>query len=124
MIAGLETVSKGTIRIGDRDVTHLRPGLRNCSMVFQNYALYPHMTVRENIGYGMRVRGEPRPEIDAKIAEAARILGLEPSLCRRPKHLSGRQRQRVALGRALVRDPDHFLFHEPLSTLDAQPRKP
>src|SRR3546814_589631 len=122
MIAGLEMASEGIVRIGDRDVTHLRPGLRNCSMVFQNYALYPHMTVRENIGYGMRVRGQPRSEIDAKIAEAARILGLEPYLDRRPKHLSGGQRQRVAIGRAIVRAPDVFLFDEPLSNLAAKAR--
>mgnify|MGYP001394870005 CR=1 FL=1 len=122
MIAGLEPVSEGTIRIGDRDVTDLRPGLRNCSMVFQSYALYPHMTVRDNIGYGMRVRGESRARIESKIAEAARILGLEPYLDRRPKHLSGGQRQRVAIGRAIVRNPDVFLFDEPLSNLDAKLR--
>src|SRR5271155_1672411 len=96
MIAGLEGTTSGTIRIGDRDVTQLRPGLRNCAMVFQNYALYPHMSVRENIGYGMKVRREPKAEIDAKIKEAARILGLDPYLDRRPKQLSGGQRQRVA----------------------------
>jgi multiple sugar transport system ATP-binding protein len=122
MIAGLEAASGGTIRIGDRDVTQLRPGLRNCAMVFQNYALYPHMTVRENIGYGMKVRGESKAEIAAKIANAARILGLDPYLDRRPKQLSGGQRQRVAIGRAIVRDPDVFLFDEPLSNLDAKLR--
>jgi multiple sugar transport system ATP-binding protein len=122
MIAGLEGTTSGTIRIGDRDVTQLRPGLRNCAMVFQNYALYPHMSVRENIGYGMKVRGEPKAEIDAKIKEAARILGLDPYLDRRPKQLSGGQRQRVAIGRAIVRDPDVFLFDEPLSNLDAKLR--
>ncbi|OWJ59883.1 ABC transporter ATP-binding protein [Inquilinus limosus] len=122
MIAGLEAATGGTIRIGDRDVTQLRPGLRNCAMVFQNYALYPHMTVRENIGYGMKVRGEPKAAIDGKIKEAARVLGLEPYLDRRPKQLSGGQRQRVAIGRAIVRDPDVFLFDEPLSNLDAKLR--
>ncbi|MEO3431942.1 sn-glycerol-3-phosphate ABC transporter ATP-binding protein UgpC [Inquilinus sp. CAU 1745] len=122
MIAGLERVSDGVVRIGDRDVTQFRPGLRNCSMVFQNYALYPHMTVRENIGYGMKVRGEAKGEIARKIEEAARILDLEPYLDRRPKQLSGGQRQRVAIGRAIVRDPDVFLFDEPLSNLDAKLR--
>jgi multiple sugar transport system ATP-binding protein len=122
MIAGLEGTTSGTIRIGDRDVTQLRPGLRNCAMVFQNYALYPHMSVRENIGYGMKVRREPKAEIEAKIKEAARILGLDPYLDRRPKQLSGGQRQRVAIGRAIVRDPDVFLFDEPLSNLDAKLR--
>ena len=122
MIAGLETATDGVIAIGEREVTHLRPGLRNCAMVFQNYALYPHMTVRENIGYGMKVRGVDAAEIDRKIVEAARILELEPYLERRPKHLSGGQRQRVAIGRAIVRDPDVFLFDEPLSNLDAKLR--
>ncbi len=122
MVAGLETVSSGRIRIGTREVTDLRPGLRNCAMVFQNYALYPHMTVRENISYGMRVRGVPRAEAEAKVQEAARILGLEPFLDRRPKNLSGGPRPRVAIGRAIVRDPDVFLFDEPLSNLDAKLR--
>jgi multiple sugar transport system ATP-binding protein len=122
MIAGLESASGGEIRIGERDVTWLRPGLRNCSMVFQNYALYPHMTVRRNIGYGMKVRGVEPAERDRRIAEAARILGLEPYLERRPRALSGGQRQRVAIGRAIVRDPDVFLFDEPLSNLDAKLR--
>ncbi len=122
MIAGLETATDGVIRIGENDVTNLRPGLRNCAMVFQNYALYPHMTVRENIGYGMKVRGVESAEIDRQITEAARILELEPYLERRPKHLSGGQRQRVAIGRAIVRDPDVFLFDEPLSNLDAKLR--
>ncbi|MGP1397093.1 MAG: ABC transporter ATP-binding protein [Inquilinaceae bacterium] len=122
MIAGLETATEGTIRIGERDVTQLRPGLRNCSMVFQNYALYPHMSVRDNIGYGMKVRGMDKDERDRRIADAARILGLEPYLDRRPKHLSGGQRQRVAIGRAIVRDPEVFLFDEPLSNLDAKLR--
>ena len=122
MIAGLETASSGTIRIGDRDVTELRPGLRNCSMVFQNYALYPHMTVAENIGYGMKVRGTPRAEIDKAVTEAARILNLGSYLARKPSALSGGQRQRVAMGRAIVRQPDVFLFDEPLSNLDAKLR--
>ncbi|TDQ83224.1 carbohydrate ABC transporter ATP-binding protein (CUT1 family) [Dongia mobilis] len=122
MIAGLELPTTGTVRIGERDVTNLRPGLRNCSMVFQNYALYPHMTVAENIGYGMRVRGTPKSEIDAAVKDAARILNLDPYLDRRPKQLSGGQRQRVAIGRAIVRNPDVFLFDEPLSNLDAKLR--
>jgi multiple sugar transport system ATP-binding protein len=122
MIAGLETVTSGTIRIGNRDVTDVRPGLRNCAMVFQNYALYPHMTVGENIGYGMKVRGEGRAHIEKTVKEVARILELEPYLDRRPKQLSGGQRQRVAIGRAIVRSPDVFLFDEPLSNLDAKLR--
>ena len=122
MIAGLEAVSGGTIRIGDRDVTELGPGLRNCSMVFQNYALYPHMTVAQNIGYGMKVRGTPLAEIGAAVREAARMLDMEPYLERRPRQLSGGQRQRVAIGRAIVRRPDVFLFDEPLSNLDAKLR--
>ncbi|QPF83143.1 sn-glycerol-3-phosphate ABC transporter ATP-binding protein UgpC [Bradyrhizobium genosp. L] len=122
MIAGLETVSSGTIRIGNRDVTQLRPGLRNCAMVFQNYALYPHMTVGENIGYGMKVRGEPRAGIEKAVKDVARVLDLEQYLDRRPKQLSGGQRQRVAIGRAIVRSPDVFLFDEPLSNLDAKLR--
>jgi len=122
MIAGLETVSAGSVHIGERDVTHVRSGLRNCSMVFQNYALYPHMTVAENIGYGMKVRGTPRAEIEAAVAGAAKILNLEPYLKRKPSALSGGQRQRVAIGRAIVRQPDVFLFDEPLSNLDAKLR--
>jgi multiple sugar transport system ATP-binding protein len=122
MIAGLETVTGGTIRIGNRDVTDLRPGLRNCAMVFQNYALYPHMTVAENIGYGMKVRGGARGEIAKAVQDVARILELEKYLDRRPKQLSGGQRQRVAIGRAIVRSPDVFLFDEPLSNLDAKLR--
>jgi multiple sugar transport system ATP-binding protein len=122
MIAGLETATSGTILIGDRDVTDQRPGLRNCSMVFQNYALYPHMTVAENIGYGMKVRGLPKEEIAAAVTEAGRILNLGPYLHRKPRELSGGQRQRVAIGRAIVRKPDVFLFDEPLSNLDAKLR--
>jgi multiple sugar transport system ATP-binding protein len=122
MIAGLEPVTSGTIRIGSRDVTQLRPGLRNCAMVFQNYALYPHMTVAENIGYGMKVRGEPRGNIEKAVKDVARVLDLDQYLDRRPKLLSGGQRQRVAIGRAIVRSPDVFLFDEPLSNLDAKLR--
>ncbi len=122
MIAGLEEASTGTIRIGERDVTGLRPGLRNCSMVFQNYALYPHMTVADNIGYGMKVRGTAKEEIDRSVAEAARVLNLGAYLARKPSALSGGQRQRVAIGRAIVRQPDVFLFDEPLSNLDAKLR--
>src|SRR5882724_13155655 len=120
MIAGLETVTSGTIRIGNRYVTQLQPGLRNCAMVFQNYALYPQMTVGDNIGYGMKVRGEPRAGIEKAVKDVARVLDLEQYLDRRPKQLSGGQRQRVAIGRAIVRSPDVFLFDEPLSNLDAK----
>lgn len=122
MIAGLEQTTSGEIRIGERDVTTLRPGLRNCSMVFQNYALYPHMTVAENIGYGMKVRGTPKEDVNAAVANAARILNLGAYLNRKPSALSGGQRQRVAIGRAIVRQPDVFLFDEPLSNLDAKLR--
>ena len=122
MLAGLETVSTGEIRINGREVTHERPGARDCAMVFQNYALYPHMSVRENIGYAMKVHGTDRVEIDRRVAEAARLLGLEPYLDRKPRLLSGGQRQRVAMGRALVREPAAFLFDEPLSNLDAKLR--
>ena len=122
MLAGLETVSSGRILFGERDVTDVRPGLRNCSMVFQNYALYPHMTVAQNIGYGMKVRGVPEEERRQAVEEAARVLDLTPYLDRRPKNLSGGQRQRVAIGRAIVRSPDVFLFDEPLSNLDAKLR--
>ncbi len=122
MIAGLEEVTGGEIWFGDRNVTEVRPGLRNTSMVFQNYALYPHMTVAENIAYGMKVRGVPKTEIAAAVHKAAEILNLGPYIARRPKTLSGGQRQRVAIGRALVRNPDIFLFDEPLSNLDAKLR--
>ena len=122
MIAGLEEVSGGHIRFGERDVTRLRPGKRNCAMVFQNYALYPHMTVGQNITYGMRVRGTPPDKVQEALADAARILNLEPYLQRLPKQLSGGQRQRVAIGRAIVRHPDVYLFDEPLSNLDAKLR--
>ncbi|MCF1709293.1 sn-glycerol-3-phosphate ABC transporter ATP-binding protein UgpC [Tabrizicola sp. J26] len=122
MIAGLEETSDGTIRIGTRDVTRMDPSERGVAMVFQTYALYPHMTVAENMGFGLKMTGHPRAEIDRKVAEAARILKLDQLLQRKPKALSGGQRQRVAIGRAIVRGPEVFLFDEPLSNLDAELR--
>lgn len=122
MIAGLETASAGQISIGARDVTHIDPSERGVAMVFQTYALYPHMTVAENMGFGLKMTGHPKTEVDAKVAEAARVLKLEPLLARKPKALSGGQRQRVAIGRAIVRGPEVFLFDEPLSNLDAELR--
>jgi multiple sugar transport system ATP-binding protein len=122
MIAGLEEISSGDIRIGSRLVNDLAPRQRNISMVFQSYALYPHMTVRENMGFTLKIAGRPEAEIRQAVADAARILDIEPLLDRRPAHLSGGQRQRVAMGRAIVRDPDVFLFDEPLSNLDAKLR--
>jgi multiple sugar transport system ATP-binding protein len=122
ILAGLETATSGRVRIKGRDVTEVRPGERDIAMVFQNYALYPHMTVRENIGYAMKVHGTPKAEIEARVAEAAKLLALDPYLDRKPKNLSGGQRQRVAIGRALVRQPEVFLFDEPLSNLDAKLR--
>jgi multiple sugar transport system ATP-binding protein len=122
MIAGLENVSGGEIRIGDRVVNHLPPKARDVAMVFQNYALYPHMTVAANMGFSLRLRGAPRAEIEARVKRAADILGLAPLLGRYPRQLSGGQRQRVAMGRAIVRDPQVFLFDEPLSNLDAKLR--
>jgi lactose/L-arabinose transport system ATP-binding protein len=122
MVAGLEDTSGGAIRIGNRDVTQADPSERGVAMVFQTYALYPHMTVAENMGFGLKMTGHPRAEIDRKVAEAARILKLEPLLARKPKALSGGQRQRVAIGRAIVRGPEVFLFDEPLSNLDAELR--
>jgi multiple sugar transport system ATP-binding protein len=122
MVAGLEEANGGRIVIDCKDVTNLRPGLRNCAMVFQNYALYPHMTIYENIAYGMKVRGEPAEKIRQKVQAASEVLGLERYLDRKPKQLSGGQRQRVAIGRAIVRDPAVFLFDEPLSNLDAKLR--
>jgi ABC-type sugar transport system ATPase subunit len=119
MLAGLETVTSGKIRIDDRDVTELAPRDRDVAMVFQDYGLYPHMSVRENLSLGLRLRKIPNHEIDRRVAWAAGILGLEPLLDRKPKALSGGQRQRVAMGRAMVREPKVFLFDEPLSNLDA-----
>jgi multiple sugar transport system ATP-binding protein len=119
MIAGLESVTAGTIRISGADVTRLAPGARGVAMVFQHYALYPHMTVYDNMAFGMRNVGVPKAEIRRRIGEAARVLELEPFLLRRPEQLSGGQRQRVAIGRALVKEPVAFLFDEPLSNLDA-----
>jgi lactose/L-arabinose transport system ATP-binding protein len=122
MIAGLEETTGGTMRIGARDVTRIDPSERGVAMVFQTYALYPHMTVAENMGFGLKMTGHPKAETAAKVAEAARILKLEPLLDRKPKALSGGQRQRVAIGRAIVRGPEVFLFDEPLSNLDAELR--
>ena len=122
MVAGLEEISGGTIRIGDREVNDVPPKDRDIAMVFQNYALYPHMTVRENMAFGLKLRKFPRGEIEARVNEAAAILGLGKYLDRRPKALSGGQRQRVAVGRAIVRKPAVFLFDEPLSNLDAKMR--
>jgi multiple sugar transport system ATP-binding protein len=122
MIAGLESPTAGRVLIGERDVTALPPQERDIAMVFQSYALYPHMTVRENLAFGLRMRGAARAEIGVRVENAARALGLEPVLGRKPSQLSGGQRQRVALGRAMVRDPQVFLFDEPLSNLDAKLR--
>ncbi|SFV38274.1 sn-glycerol 3-phosphate transport system ATP-binding protein [Devosia crocina] len=122
MIAGLETISDGTISIGGSVVNHKEPAERDIAMVFQNYALYPHMTVRQNLEYGLKNRGTPRDEIDRRVNEAARILEISPFLERKPRQLSGGQRQRVAMGRAIVRQPKAFLFDEPLSNLDAKLR--
>src|SRR6476469_6206171 len=122
MIAGLEEISGGEIRIGDRVVNNLPPGSRDVAMVFQNYALYPHMTVAENIGFSLRMHKVPKPEQRQRIAETAKIIGLEDHLNRKPRQLSGGQRQRVAMGRAIVREPQVFLMDEPLSNLDAKLR--
>jgi multiple sugar transport system ATP-binding protein len=122
MIAGLEEVTEGSISIGERDVTDLPPRARDVAMVFQSYALYPHMTVRENLGYGLKVRKTPKREIAERVTSAAELLGLEELLDRRPAALSGGPRQRVAVGRAIVREPKAFLMDEPLSNLDAKLR--
>jgi sn-glycerol 3-phosphate transport system ATP-binding protein len=122
MIAGLESVTAGAISIGGVVINQKEPAERDIAMVFQNYALYPHMTVRQNLEYGLKNRGTPRPEIDRRVDEAARILEITPFLERKPRQLSGGQRQRVAMGRAIVRQPKAFLFDEPLSNLDAKLR--
>jgi multiple sugar transport system ATP-binding protein len=122
IIAGLEEVTDGEVVIGDQIVTDLAPKRRDIAMVFQNYALYPHMTVAQNIAIGLKLRKRPKAEIEQKVGEAARVLGLEPLLHRKPSELSGGQRQRVAMGRAMVRAPQAFLMDEPLSNLDAKLR--
>ena len=122
MIAGLENISGGEIRIGERVVNHVPPKERDIAMVFQNYALYPHMTVADNMAFSLKLRGAPKSEIETRVNRAAEILGLIPLLARYPRQLSGGQRQRVAMGRAIVRDPQVFLFDEPLSNLDAKLR--
>src|SRR3989442_9985433 len=122
MIAGLEEITDGTISIGDVDVTELEPSNRDIAMVFQNYALYPHMNVRENLGFGLSVRHTPKAEIVRRVREVGTLLGLDALLDRKPAHLSGGQRQRVAMGRAIIREPVAFLMDEPLSNLDAKLR--
>ena len=122
MIAGLEEISEGELYIGDRLVNDVEPKDRDIAMVFQNYALYPHMTVYDNMAFGLKLRKTPKAEIDRRVQEAAKILGIEVLLDRRPKALSGGQRQRVAMGRAIVREPKVFLMDEPLSNLDAKLR--
>ncbi len=122
MVAGLETVTSGEIRIGGERANDKEPMDRDIAMVFQNYALYPHMSVRQNMGYGLKIAGLPKNQIDQKVTEAAKLLQLEALLDRKPRQLSGGQRQRVAMGRAIVREPAVFLFDEPLSNLDAKLR--
>ena len=122
MIAGLEEVTEGTVSIGGVDVTERAPRHRDIAMVFQNYALYPHMTVRQNLGYGLKVRRTKKDEIRKRVDEVAAMLGLEALLERKPAQLSGGQRQRVAMGRAIAREPKAFLMDEPLSNLDAKLR--
>src|SRR5689334_21448918 len=122
MIAGLEEITDGTILIGDRDVTELPPPERDIAMVLQNYALYPHMSVRENLGFGLSVRHTPKAEIRRRVDDVSTLLGLEELLDRKPAHLSGGQRQRVAMGCAIIREPVAFLMDEPLSNLDAKLR--
>src|SRR5437588_3821160 len=122
MIAGLEEITEGTISIGDIDVTELEPSNRDIAMVFQNYALYPHMSVRENLGFGLSVRRTPKAEIVRRVKDVATLLGLQDLLDRKPANLSGGQRQRVAMGRAIIREPKAYLMDEPLSNLDAKLR--
>ncbi|MCC5975423.1 MAG: ATP-binding cassette domain-containing protein, partial [Rubellimicrobium sp.] len=122
IIAGLETLSAGRITIGGEDMTEILPKDRDIAMVFQSYALYPHLSVSENMGFSLKLRKTPKPEIDSRVGGAAGILNLKSYLERRPRELSGGQRQRVAMGRAIVRDPKVFLFDEPLSNLDAKLR--
>src|SRR6266436_1613320 len=122
MLAGLEDISEGVIRIGERVVNHVPSRDRDIAMVFQSYALYPHLSVYENIAFGLRVKKIPKDEIERRVNDAARILDLEPFLKRKPRALSGGQRQRVAMGRAIVREPSAFLMDEPLSNLDAKLR--
>src|SRR5437667_2375623 len=122
MIAGLEEITDGMIFIADRDVTELAPPERDIAMVFQNYALYPHMNVRENLGFGLSVRRTPKPEIVRRVTDVAALLGLQELLDRKPAQLSGGQRQRVAMGRAIIREPKAYLMDEPLSNLDAKLR--
>jgi len=122
MIAGLEDITKGTIKIDQKVVNDVEPKDRDIAMVFQNYALYPHMTVYDNMAFGLKLRKTPKDEIEQRVRDAAKILGIDHLLDRKPKQLSGGQRQRVALGRAIVRDPKVFLFDEPLSNLDAKLR--
>jgi lactose/L-arabinose transport system ATP-binding protein len=122
MVAGLEETTSGQINIGARDVTQMDPSERGVAMVFQTYALYPHMTVKQNMGFGLKMNGHPKAEIESKVAEASRILKLDEYLSRKPAALSGGQRQRVSIGRAIVRGPEVFLFDEPLSNLDAELR--
>src|SRR6202158_4670605 len=122
MVAGLEEITSGTIRIGERVVNDLSPKDRDIAMVFQSYALYPHMNVRDNMAFGLKLRKTPKEEIKRRVGEAAEILGIGNLLDRKPKQLSGGQRQRVALGRAIVRQPAVFLMDEPLSNLDAKLR--
>ena len=122
MVAGLEDITEGVLRIGDRVVNHVPPRDRDIAMVFQSYALYPHLTVYDNIAFGLKLKKMPKAEIDKRVQEAAQVLGLESFLKRKPRALSGGQRQRVAMGRAIVREPSAFLMDEPLSNLDAKLR--
>src|SRR6202521_1403960 len=122
MVAGLEDISRGVLKIGDRPVNHVPSRDRDIAMVFQSYALYPHLTVYDNIAFGLKIKKVPKEEIERRVSEAARILDLAPYLKRKPRALSGGQRQRVAMGRAIVREPRAFLMDEPLSNLDAKLR--